>query len=133
MSWDMEACDLGRSPLHTGLGRRRQLRSDAGGARSGADFPFGRRTLHSGPFPFATDHMTPIAATEPAAAAVPSAPTGGPIRFLGSDRIYWRLLVRGAGLLLVTLGLYRFWFATDVRRYLWTHTEIADHTLEYNG
>jgi uncharacterized membrane protein YjgN (DUF898 family) len=77
--------------------------------------------------------MTTIAATEPAAAVVPPAPAGGPIRFLGSDRIYWRLLVRGAVLLLLTLGLYRFWFATDVRRYLWTHTEIADQTLEYNG
>jgi uncharacterized membrane protein YjgN (DUF898 family) len=33
----------------------------------------------------------------------------------------------------VTLGIYRFWLATDVRRYLWSNTEIAGDTLEYNG
>ena len=32
--------------------------------------------------------------------------TGG-VRFLGQRRTYWRLLVRGAGLLVVTLGIYR--------------------------
>src|ERR1019366_416598 len=33
----------------------------------------------------------------------------------------------------VTLGIYRFWLATDVRRYLWANTEIAGETLEYTG
>jgi uncharacterized membrane protein YjgN (DUF898 family) len=33
----------------------------------------------------------------------------------------------------VTLGIYRFWLATDVRRYLWSNTEIAGDTFEYNG
>ena len=46
---------------------------------------------------------------------------------------YWRLLIRGAALLAVTLGIYRFWFATDVRRFLWSNTEIAGETLEYTG
>jgi uncharacterized membrane protein YjgN (DUF898 family) len=77
--------------------------------------------------------MTTIAATEPAAAVDNPPTTGGPVHFLGSDPVYWRLLVRGAALLFVTLGLYRFWYATDVRRYLWTHTEVAGHTLEYTG
>jgi uncharacterized membrane protein YjgN (DUF898 family) len=61
-----------------------------------------------------------------------TAQTGG-IRFLGSRRAYWRLLVRGAALLMVTLGIYRFWLATDVRRFLWSNTEIAGETLEYTG
>jgi uncharacterized membrane protein YjgN (DUF898 family) len=61
-----------------------------------------------------------------------TAASGG-VRFLGSARAYWRLLVRGAGLLMVTLGIYRFWLATDVRRYLWANTEIAGETLEYTG
>lgn len=84
--------------------------------------------------------MTTITATEPAAAVEnpppaggPGSPAGGPVRFLGSDKVYWRMLVRGSGLLFMTLGLYRFWFATDVRRYLWTHSEVAGHTLEYTG
>ena len=41
--------------------------------------------------------------------------------------------MRGAGLLLVTLGIYRFWLATDVRRFLWSNTEIAGDGLEYIG
>ena len=55
------------------------------------------------------------------------------VRFVGDRRAYWRLLIRGAALLAVTLGIYRFWFATDVRRYLWSHTEVAGDTMEYNG
>ena len=61
-----------------------------------------------------------------------TAASGG-IRFLGARRAYWRLLVRGALLLMVTLGIYRFWLATDVRRFLWANTEVAGETLEYTG
>jgi len=62
------------------------------------------------------------------AAAVP-----GSVRFLGKRRDYWRLLVRGGALLMVTLGIYRFWLATDVRRFLWSNTEVAGESLEYTG
>jgi len=58
---------------------------------------------------------------------------GGGVRFLGQRRFYWRLLIRGGMLLVVTLGIYRFWLATDVRRFLWSNTEIAGETLEYTG
>src|ERR1700681_1880746 len=57
----------------------------------------------------------------------------GTVRFLGEEGAYWRLRIKGAALLMLTLGLYRFWFATDVRRFLWSNTEIAGDTLEYNG
>jgi uncharacterized membrane protein YjgN (DUF898 family) len=59
--------------------------------------------------------------------------TGGGVRFLGQRRSYWRLLIRGAALLMCTLGIYRFWLATDVRRFLWSNTEIAGEALEYTG
>ncbi len=59
--------------------------------------------------------------------------TSGGVRFLGQRRSYWRLLIRGAVLLMVTLGIYRFWLATDVRRFLWSNTEIAGEALEYTG
>src|SRR6185369_16356525 len=59
--------------------------------------------------------------------------TGGGVRFLGQRRSYWRLLIRGAALLMLTLGIYRFWLVTDVRRYLWSNTEIAGEPLEYSG
>lgn len=55
------------------------------------------------------------------------------VRFLGEARAYWRLLTRGALLLMVTLGIYRFWLTTDVRRFLWANTEVAGESLEYSG
>jgi len=55
------------------------------------------------------------------------------VRFLGVERDFWRLLIRGSVLLLVTLGIYRFWLVTDVRRHLWNNTEIAGDLIEYTG
>ncbi len=72
------------------------------------------------------------AASDITASAVPAADRP-PVCFLGDDRAFRRLLVRGAVLLMFTLGIYRFWLVTDIRRYLWSHTEIDDQTLEYSG
>jgi uncharacterized membrane protein YjgN (DUF898 family) len=69
---------------------------------------------------------TAEAVSSPVAAA-------GAVRFLGDEGAYWRLRIKGAALVVVTLGIYRFWLATDVRRFLWSNTEIAGDTLEYNG
>ena len=41
--------------------------------------------------------------------------------------------MRGAALELVTLGFYRFWLATDMRRHLWSHTAVDGDTAEYTG
>ena len=71
-----------------------------------------------------------VPAAVPVAVAAPAPVT---VRFLGRERDYWRLRIKGAALVMVTLGLYRFWLATDVRRFLWANTEIAGDTLEYNG
>ena len=68
-----------------------------------------------------------------APAPVTPTPAAPAVRFVGDTRTYWRLLIRGAALLAVTLGIYRFWFATDVRRFLWSNTEISGETLEYTG
>lgn len=70
--------------------------------------------------------MTTAEISNPVAAA-------GAVRFLGDEGAYWRLRIKGAALVVVTLGIYRFWLATDVRRFLWSNTEIAGDTLEYNG
>src|SRR3954453_18994804 len=64
--------------------------------------------------------------------AAPTPPAAGG-RFSGNERKFWQLLIRGAVLLLVTLGIYRFWLATDVRRFLWSNTELAGDGLEYVG
>jgi uncharacterized membrane protein YjgN (DUF898 family) len=69
---------------------------------------------------------TAEAVSSPVAAA-------GAVRFLGDEGAYWRLRVKGAALVVVTLGIYRFWLATDARRFLWSNTEISGDTLEYNG
>jgi uncharacterized membrane protein YjgN (DUF898 family) len=63
----------------------------------------------------------------------PPAVAANGARFLGNETAFWRLLSRGAGFLLVTLGIYRFWLATDVRRFQWNNTEIAGDYLEYIG
>ncbi len=68
-----------------------------------------------------------------ASATAYPAPDMGKIRFLGKEAPYWRLLVRGALLLICTLGIYRFWLTTDIRRFLWGNTEIAGDHLEYTG
>jgi len=79
--------------------------------------------------------MTLVDAPAAAAPGMPvfAAPPAPAVRFAGDRRAYWRLLIRGAALLAVTLGIYRFWFATDVRRFLWSNTEVAGETLEYTG
>ena len=60
-------------------------------------------------------------------------PSPGAVHFLGNEGAYWRLRIKGAALVMATLGIYRFWLATDVRRFLWSNTEIDGETLEYNG
>ena len=64
---------------------------------------------------------------------VPAPPPQIGARFTGGVRPFWLLLIRGAVLLMVTLGIYRFWLATDVRRFLWGNTEVAGDGLEYVG
>ena len=61
------------------------------------------------------------------------APPSGGIQFSGRPRDYWRILIRGAVLLMCTLGISRFWLTTDVRRFLWSNTAIAGDGLEYTG
>jgi uncharacterized membrane protein YjgN (DUF898 family) len=72
-----------------------------------------------------------LAETSTAAGAASGA--SRPVRFIGPDKDYWRIVTRGAVLLMVTLGLYRFWLATDIRRFLWANTEIDGESLEYSG
>ena len=63
-----------------------------------------------------------------------------PIRRLEPYRLLRRrappscaLVTRGALLELVTLGFYRFWLATDIRRHLWSNTAVGGDAAEYTG
>jgi uncharacterized membrane protein YjgN (DUF898 family) len=55
------------------------------------------------------------------------------LRFVGDRGDYWRLMIRGGVLQAITLGIYRFWLFTDMRRFLWASTEVEGEALEYTG
>ena len=55
------------------------------------------------------------------------------IRFTGGNGAFRRLVTLGTSLELVTFGFYRFWLTTDMRRHLWSNTEIDGDALEYTG
>jgi uncharacterized membrane protein YjgN (DUF898 family) len=56
-----------------------------------------------------------------------------PVAFCGSRGEFFDLAKRGAALELVTLGFYRFWLLTDIRRHLWSNTLIDGDAAEYTG
>ena len=53
--------------------------------------------------------------------------------FFGDRGEFRRLVTYGALLELVTVGFYRFWLATDIRRHLWSHTAVNGDACEYTG
>src|SRR6266436_623670 len=64
-----------------------------------------------------------------------AAPTAGSsrIEFANGRTDFRRLVMRGAFLELITVGFYRFWLATDMRRHLWSHTSVEGDAPEYIG
>jgi uncharacterized membrane protein YjgN (DUF898 family) len=78
--------------------------------------------------------MTLVDEFDVAATAVPPPPPPPVrLRFIGRAGDYWRLMIRGAVLQAITLGIYRFWLFTDMRRFLWAAIRVADATPEYAG
>jgi uncharacterized membrane protein YjgN (DUF898 family) len=65
-------------------------------------------------------------------APAPASPANR-IAFGGNRSAFVRLLLRGTLLELVTVGFYRFWLATDIRRHLWSNTSVAGDAPEYTG
>ena len=67
------------------------------------------------------------------------APTSAPvdhgraIRFTGNWREYLPIAATNALLIIVTLGIYRFWATARQRRYLWSRTHVIDDHLEWSG
>src|ERR1700694_4230116 len=64
---------------------------------------------------------------------VPPHPPPMPVSFSGDRSEFFGLVTRGAGLELITVGFYRFWLATDIRRHLWSNTHIDGDVAEYTG
>src|SRR5262245_49006089 len=65
--------------------------------------------------------------------SVPSVPPTPRISFTGDRAAFRQLVIRGAALELVTVGFYRFWLATDMRRHLWSNTAVEGDIAEYTG
>ncbi len=55
------------------------------------------------------------------------------LSFSGSGSEYIKKLIKGYLLLIPTLGFYRFWLTTNLRRHLWANTQIEGEPLEYTG
>src|SRR5437764_147506 len=55
------------------------------------------------------------------------------VSFSGKRGDFRALVTRGALLELVTVGFYRFWLTTDIRRHLWSDTAVDDDAFEYTG
>lgn len=55
------------------------------------------------------------------------------IRFTGNWREYLPIAATNALLIIVTLGIYRFWATARQRRYLWSRTHVIDDHLEWSG
>jgi uncharacterized membrane protein YjgN (DUF898 family) len=65
-------------------------------------------------------------------AVVPPALPGS-VSFSGKRGEFRALVTRGAVLELMTVGFYRFWLTTDIRRHLWSDTAVDDDAFEYTG
>src|SRR5258708_40082558 len=56
---------------------------------------------------------------------VPQHPPPLPVAFSGDRGEFFHLVLRAAGLEMITRGFYRFWLATDIRRHRGPHTVFA--------
>ncbi len=57
----------------------------------------------------------------------------GAARFDGARGALAKILLRNLLFSVLTLGIYRFWGRTHVRRFVWRHTAVLDDALEYLG
>jgi uncharacterized membrane protein YjgN (DUF898 family) len=62
-----------------------------------------------------------------------AAGSGRAIGFTGNWREYLPIAVTNVLLMIVTLGIYRFWATARQRRYLWSRTHVIDDCLEWSG
>lgn len=55
------------------------------------------------------------------------------IEWHGNGGELFKIFLVNLILTLLTLGIYRFWGKTQIRRYLWSHTSFEGERLEYTG
>lgn len=61
--------------------------------------------------------------------------TAGRTRFVYDGRLgeLYVIFIKNVLLSIITLGIYRFWGKTRIRRYLWSHTSLLGDRFEYTG
>jgi uncharacterized membrane protein YjgN (DUF898 family) len=70
---------------------------------------------------------------DPAFRDLAASPTAVRPVFASDGDQFIAMCFRGGLLQLVTIGFYRFWFLTNVRRRLWSSTSVAGDAFEYLG
>jgi uncharacterized membrane protein YjgN (DUF898 family) len=66
-------------------------------------------------------------------APAPASLTNPPIAYLGRVGALYRLFIVNLLLTIVTLGVFRFWARTRLRRYIWANTTVGSEAFEYTG
>jgi len=61
--------------------------------------------------------------------------SAGRTRFVYDGRLgeLYVIFIKNVLLSIITLGIYRFWGKTRIRRYLWSHTSLFGDRFEYTG
>ena len=80
-----------------------------------------------------SERVLPAADEVPEDPARNGAPTGRRLEYDGTRSPITKIAVSNALLTLVTLGVYRFWGKTRVRRYLWSRVSFLGDRAEYTG
>lgn len=55
------------------------------------------------------------------------------IAYEGRVGALYKLVIVNLLLTIITLGVYRFWARTRLRRYIWAHTTVGNEAFEYTG
>ncbi|HEX2115423.1 MAG TPA: DUF898 family protein [Alphaproteobacteria bacterium] len=80
--------------------------------------------------------MTTLAARalpQAAQGATTTVGTAHTIDYVGPTGTLYLIFIKNLLLSLVTLGIYRFWAKTRLRRFLWSNTRLNGEALEYTG
>lgn len=56
-----------------------------------------------------------------------------PFDYDGGNFSFARVVFANLALMIVTLGIFRFWARTRERRFLWSHVSLGEDRLEYTG
>jgi uncharacterized membrane protein YjgN (DUF898 family) len=62
-----------------------------------------------------------------------SEPEGLPVQFVGKRGALFWLALKTGFLTVITLGIYRFWMKTRLRRWFWSAIRPGGHPMEYVG